>query len=205
MFARLRGEVIERTTTQIVVDVNGVGYLVTVTTQTSFKMGERVDLHIHTAVRDDAIQLYGFSSRDEKELFDLLITVPGVGPVKAMGILQTPVAQFKMMVGQREAGRLAKLPGVGKKTAERILVDLADKIAVISSGSGVPVISKTPKTPRASMNPTTRELEVTSALVNLGFKEAIAMESARLSIEKLGQDAVLEELIREALTVSRSN
>ena len=129
MIGRLRGEVIERAATTLVVDVHGVGYVVTVTPQSPFRVGEQVDLHVHTQVREDAISLYGFADPLEREVFDLLIGVPNIGPAKAMGILQTPAASIIQMVAQREPGKLAKLPGVGKKTAERLLVDLVDKMA----------------------------------------------------------------------------
>ena len=200
MIGRLRGTVIERGVTHLIVDVGGVGYLVGVTAQANFRTGEDVDLHIHTAVRDDAINLFGFSAREEKELFDLLIGVPGVGPVKAMGILQTPVSTFVELVARREPARLAKLPGVGKKTAERILVDLADKIAALG-----PALSEAPSVrPAAPIRPSAPAWDdLVSALVNLGFKEAIAEESARAALAELGPDAPLDALLRDALARNR--
>lgn len=201
MIGRIRGEVIERAVGRLVVDVNGVGYLVVVSALVNFPVGERVDLHIHTAVRDDAITLFGFSTREEKELFDLLIGVPSVGPTKAMGILQTPVANFVDMVARREPARLAKLPGVGKKTAERILVDLADKVAAIGGGGGAPTLpAKAPKTPPAGP-PVLGDL--VSALVNMGFKEATAIEVGEASVEQLGAEAGLDNLLRDALSRAR--
>lgn len=204
MIGRLRGKVWERTPQRIILDVGGVGYVVNVTTQVALRPGEQADLHVHTAVRDDAITLFGFATAEEKDLFDLLIGVPGVGPVKAMGILQTPVETFVELVARREPGQLAKLPGVGKKTAERILVDLADKVASIAPAAavmGVRLPAPAATTKRLEGPPVLADL--VSALVNLGFKEATAVESAKASLEGLGESASLEDLLRDALARNR--
>lgn len=201
MIGRLRGEVIDRTSNQLVVDVNGVGYVVTVTLQTPFRIGERVDLYVHTQVRDDAINLYGFADALEREVFNLLIGVPNIGPVKAMGILQTNAMTFIELVLKREPGKLAKLPGVGKKTAERILVDLGDKMTGmgVAGGKAAPVAAA----PVASSRPAGVAGDLISALVNLGFKEDVAAACAEGAIEKLGAEAGLEALLREALSKPR--
>lgn len=202
MIGRLRGEVIDRTANKLVVDVGGVGYVVTVTAQTPYRLGEKVDLYIHTQVREDAINLYGFSDPVERELFDLLLGVPSVGPVKAMGILQTPAITFIELALKREPGKLAKLPGVGKKTAERILVDLSDKLGKVAGG---PVAAKAPAGATAVMpeRPAGVAGDLVSALVNLGFREDVAQVSAQGAIEALGEDAGLEALLRKALSGPR--
>lgn len=200
MIGRLRGEVIDRTATQLIVDVQGVGYVVTVTPQTHFPLNERVDLYIHTQVRDDAISLYGFADPVEKELFNLLLGVPNIGPAKAMGILKTPALTFIELVLTREPGKLAKLPGVGKKTAERILVDLADKMNGVG-GSSRPVVAAASGV--AATRPSGVLGDLISALVNLGFREEGAATQAEAAVEKLGQDAGLEALLREALSKPR--
>ena len=117
MIGRLRGEVIDRTATQVVIDVQGVGYVVTVTRSASFGVGESVDVHIHTHVREDALVLFGFAKQHERDVFDLLITVPSIGPVKAMGILDTPLDEMLHAVAHGDTRRLSKLPGIGKRTA----------------------------------------------------------------------------------------
>lgn len=191
---------IDRTATQLVVDVHGVGYVVTVTPQTPFRLGESVDLYIHTQVRDDAISLYGFSDPVEKELFNLLLGVPNIGPAKAMGILKTPAVTFIELVLKREPGKLAKLPGVGKKTAERILVDLGDKMSGVG-GTGAAVVGGaaggTVARPAGALG------DLVSALVNLGFREDTATAHAEAAVDKLGEDAGLEMLLREALSKPR--
>ena len=195
MIGRIRGEVIDRTANAVVVDVGGVGYVVTVTAHAQIRLGEAVDLFVHTHVREDALLLYGFRERLERDVFDMLITVPNVGPVKAMQILQTPVGDLIALVTKRDAKGLSKLPGVGKKTAERLLVDLADKLQGISPQHAAAQPSQ--------FGETERERDLYSALANLGFKDAIAAELTRRSIAKLGQDAALEALIKDALTAPR--
>ncbi len=198
MIGRIRGEVIDRTGNAVVVDVGGVGYVVTVTVHAQIRLGERVDLFVHTHVREDALHLYGFRERLEREVFDMLIQVPNVGPVKAMQILQTPVRDLIALVAKRDARALAKLPGVGKKTAERLLIDLADKVQGIGPGAGLAV------PPGGSGFGTTQvERDLYSALLNLGFKDAVAADSTRRSIAHLGEDAGLEALLKDALATRR--
>lgn len=200
MIGRLRGEVIERTAPRLVIDVGGVGYVVTVTAQVNPRLGERIDLHVHTAVRDDAITLFGFASREEKELFDLLIGVSGVGPVKAMSMLQTPVATFIELVARREPAQLAKLPGVGKKTAERILVDLGDKIAALGPA---PLTARPAVAAATVLSGPPVVADLVSALINLGFRDNVARETAQASLSALGEDAALDALLRDALARNR--
>lgn len=199
MIGRLRGEVIERTATSVLVDVNGVGYQVNVTIQCPFRVGERVDVHIHTNVREDAIQLFGFADAIEREVFHHLIGVQSVGPVKAMGILQTPVADFIELVLRREPARLAKLPGVGKKTAERILLDLYDKLAALR-----PSLTVVGESTNSSLPSSGVAKDLLSALVNLGYREAVAEQTASAALGRLGEDAPLETLIKDALTNGRA-
>ncbi len=198
MIGRLRGEAIDREATQLVIDVNGVGYVVTVTPQTPFMVGDTVNLYIHTQVRDDAINLYGFVDPVEREMFNLLIKVPNIGPVKAMSILKTPANTLIDLVLTKEPAKLAKLPGVGKKTAERILVDLSDKM----SGVGGHRASVSVGT-AAATRPIGVLGDLVSALVNLGFREEPATVTAQAAAEKLGEDAPLEALLREALSKPR--
>lgn len=197
MIAWLRGRILERTATRAVVDVGGVGYDVHVTVQNPVRPGEDAELFIHTNVREDAIQLFGFADRRERELFHLLIGVPNIGPVKAMQILQTPVDDFLLMAAERDAVRLAKLPGVGKKTAERLLVDLADKLGAFPGSSDGSVSA--PPVPRSSARD-----DLISALVNLGYREAQAEEAAAAALAESGEDRPIHELVRTALGALRT-
>lgn len=198
MIGWLQGRVLERTATRVLLVVGGVGYDVHVTVQNPVRTGEDAELFIHTNVREDALQLFGFADRRERELFHLLIGVPNIGPVKAMQILQTPVDDFLSMAAERNATRLAKLPGVGKKTAERLLVDLADKLGALGPAGGAPV-----ERPPAA---TSTKEDLVSALVNLGYREPQAEEAAEHALARAAADSrdsddarPIEELVRMAL------
>jgi holliday junction DNA helicase RuvA len=194
MIGRLRGQVIERTSTTVLVDVHDVGYIVNVSPQSKLGVGDRADLHIHTHVREDALSLYGFSDPLEREVFDLLITVPSIGPVKAMQILATPPIDIIDAVVEKNPAKLAKLQGIGKKTAERMVVDLHDKMTVIRShGSerAIPLPAMSVKSPVLQ--------DLASALVNLGFRPAIADEAAASALKRLGAEAGLQSLLKDAL------
>jgi len=127
VIAYVSGEVIARGADHVVVDVRGVGYKVFVPRHPS---GDTVALHTHHVVRDDAQQLFGFETREELALFELLITVPGVGPKAALSLLSVSrPSALAAAIASGDAGALARAPGVGKKTAERLIVDLKSKIA----------------------------------------------------------------------------
>lgn len=199
MIGRLRGEVLERTAQSLLVDVNGVGYLVHVSANCPFRVGQRIDVHIHTHVREDALTLFGFADPLEREVFDALIQVPSIGPVKAMTILQTPVGDLVGLVVKRDAARLAKLPGVGKKTAERLILDLAEKLTAL--GPALPSGLPAPASDEGGASRVARDL--VSALVNLGFREAAAETAAQGALGRLGEAASLESLLRDALSQGR--
>ncbi len=196
MIAFLRGSVLDRTSHELVVDVGGVGYAVTVSGQCSLRVGQEVALHVRTQVRDDAIQLFGFQSLLERDVFDLLISVPSIGPAKAIHILQVPAEEVVALVRRREAARVAKLlPGVGKKTAERMIVDLADKFESLApdTPSTRPGPSESHLTPRRDVE------DLQSALVNLGFRPVVADGAAQEAIRRLGAGVGLPALLKEAL------
>ncbi|MGF1509178.1 MAG: Holliday junction branch migration protein RuvA [Myxococcota bacterium] len=192
MIAWLKGRVRDRRPTRLVLDVHGVGYAVTVTVQNPAREGQEVELHVHTHVREDTLQLFGFLDPDERRLFDLLLTVPNIGPVKAMQVLQTSVSDFVAIVVQRDVGRLAKLPGVGKKTAERILLDLADKVMGIGVG-----------TAPAPLEPASQaRADLVSALLHLGYREAPAVEAAESVLTEAADESLQEQLRRALVRLS---
>ncbi len=192
MIGFLRGRVRERSPTRMLLDVSGVGYDVTVTVQNPLGSGQEAELYVYTHVREDTLQLFGFADRRERQLFDLLIGVPGIGPVKAMQILQTPVDDFLAIARERQPVRLAKLPGVGKKTAERLLVDLADKLMALG---GAPVSAAV-----VSSDSPVRD-DLVSALINLGYREAPAASAADTVLESSPEGAPIEVLVRTALAL----
>lgn len=130
MIAYLSGKIAGKYEKTVVVDVNGVGYCVRAARGLieKIQIGQQAELHIHTHVREDDISLYGFLSREELQFFEMLLSVSGVGPKLALEILNSPMAKVRQAIAKREAAYLTQIPGIGKKTAERIIVDLQGKI-----------------------------------------------------------------------------
>jgi Holliday junction DNA helicase RuvA len=198
MIARLSGMLIEMRADAAVVDVGGVGYLVHVSQQSMARLGpagSAVELRTHTHVREDALQLYGFASGEEEELFHLLISVSGVGPRLGVNILSgMPAPELAAALVGGELARLTKIPGVGKKTAERLVVELKDKLKTSS------LLTKAGKSVLQQATGAT-DGALVSALLNLGYKPAAAQRTAEAVRRSLGADAGLEEQLREALKV----
>lgn len=195
MIAQLKGIVDRKRLGAAVIDVGGVGYLVSCAESTLAKLpvGATATLRIHTAVRDDAIELFGFATELEEALFHELVRVPGVGPRMAMNILGggEPDVTAQAIV-QGDHGALRKLPGVGKKTAERLVVDLRERLA--------PLVSATGGTRRSKVQAAVGERdELLQALGALGYKPAEAERLAALARDRAEEGASTEELIREAL------
>jgi Holliday junction DNA helicase RuvA len=197
VIAQLTGTVARKGEGTVVLAVGGVGYLVTVSEGTfhSLPMGAEATLRVHTAVREDAIELFGFGSDLEETLFHELVRVPGVGPRTAMGILSggSPV-ELARMIAAGDLARLKKLPGVGKKTAERMVVDLKDRLQAFAGA--LPAAAPAPA-PKGKAAPPADDLLL--ALANLGFKPGEADRLAALARDRAGLDAPLEKLVREAL------
>ena len=195
MIARLWGHLRERGHEDVVVDVGGVGYHVYVSTQTLAALpaeGTEVDLFTVTHVREDALQLFGFAEPGERALFQLLQSVSGIGPRLALNILSgMPAAELREAIRRRDLVRLTRIPGVGKKTAERMSVELADKLAAL------------PEAPAARRDGATHDVaaQAVSALVNLGFRLPEA-EGAVETAMRAGT-SVLEDVVREALRSTR--
>ncbi|HTR66494.1 MAG TPA: Holliday junction branch migration protein RuvA [Terriglobales bacterium] len=191
MIAHLRGKLLAKHPNQAVVEAAGVGYDVTITVPTFSDLpgvGSEVALHIHTHVREDAIALYGFLRSAEKGLFEKLITVSGIGPKLAITILSGMVADD--MVGAirgNDVARLTRIPGIGKKTAERMVLELRDKL---------PVPGEQARPAVTAMNPV--EEDVLSALVNLGYQRALA-EKALSTARKNGGESSFDTMFRDAL------
>ncbi len=192
MIAHLRGKLLSKHPNQAIVETGGVGYDVTISVPTFSDLpgvGSEVALHIHTHVREDSIALYGFLRVGEKQLFEKLITVSGIGPKLAITILSGMAADE--MVGAirgNDVARLTRIPGIGKKTAERMVLELRDKLP----GEGVAV----PAAPAMSAV----EEDVLSALVNLGYQRAVA-EKALTTVAKSGRGGPFEVMFREVLAV----
>jgi len=191
MIAHLRGKLLAKHPNQAIVETAGVGYDVTISVPTFSDLpavGADVALHIHTHVREDLIALYGFLHPSEKLLFEKLITVSGIGPKLAITILSGMAADE--MVGAirgNDVARLTRIPGIGKKTAERMVLELRDKLPEVGA----------PSVPAAPAMSATEE-DVLSALVNLGYQRAAA-ERALLLVAKNGKDRSFDAMFRDAL------
>ena len=201
MIAFLRGSLLEKHPNSVVVDVGGVGYEVTISVTTFSSLpdtGAEVRLRIHTHVREDALALFGFMTHDEKTLFEKLISVSGIGPKLAMSVLSgLSAGDLVSAIRGSQADKLVRIPGVGKKTAERIVLELRDKLEGIG---GAPV---TPA-PKAQIL-TELEADVLSALVNLGCQRSAA-ETAIRKASATAPSADFETLFRRSLElVSRSS
>jgi Holliday junction DNA helicase RuvA len=190
MIAHLRGILLIKRPNQIVVETAGVGYEVNISVPTFSELpanGSEVALHIYTHVREDLLALYGFIQVAEKKLFEKLITVSGIGPKLAITILSGMVAdEMAGAIRNNDLARLTKIPGVGKKTAERMVLELRDKLP---ESAGTPALS-------AAKNPL--EEDVLSALVNLGYQPAAA-ERAIAGVTKDGKHGTFDAMFRGAL------
>lgn len=201
MIASLTGTIQYISTDRCVVDVNGVGYevfLSTVGLSTLPETGKKIFLHIHTSVREDAIVLFGFAEQVEKEMFLTLKTVSGIGPKLALAVLSgMQIELLCQAIGSEDIKSLTTISGVGKKTAERICVELKDKV-----GGILPITAKA-----ATIGTSTEEPSVIadalSALVNLGYSDAVAREALAKVKERAGNEAFaamsIEQLIKEGL------
>ena len=197
MIALLRGVLAEKHPNQAIVETGGVGYDVTIPVSTFTKLpdaGSEVRLRIHTHVREDALALYGFLTQDEKALFEKLISVSGIGPTLAVKILSGLAApDLVLSIRRGEVEKLVKLPGVGKKTAERMVLELRDKLP--------PVTGDEPAAPAAeALSPI--DQDVLSALLNLGCARPQA-EAAVRKAKTAGAPADFEPLFRRALELVR--
>jgi len=192
MIGLLRGRLLEKRPNQVILDVGGVGYLVAVPLSTFAAMGElhgEVTLLIHTHVREDALALYGFLSAREKHLFELLLGASGVGPTLALKILSgMNVEELVPAIRTGDLARLTKIPGVGRKTAERMVVELKDKLEAVAAEAERP----------AAASPAGVEADVRSALINLGYDERTA-ESAVKEAKSQAGVASFEKLLRASL------
>jgi Holliday junction DNA helicase RuvA len=190
MIGYLTGKILSSKPTRILLDVNGVGYLVNISINTFEKISgkESASLFIHTSVKEDSITLFGFSTETEKEMFQLLISVNGIGPKIALSILSgIRTDDLKTAIQSSDISRIVAVPGIGKKTAERLVLELSAKVSNITGGDAAEI-------PHSIKN------EAVSALVTLGYNSKIA-ENVIREILSRNPDCALEELIKKALSV----
>lgn len=188
MIGRLSGTLLEKHPPQVLVDVQGVGYEVDVPMSTFYNLpalGERLSLYTHFVVREDAQQLFGFLTAKEREVFRLLIRITGIGPKLALAVLSgLSVDELAQAVTLQEAGLLTRIPGVGRKTAERLLLELKGKLA-----------DALPAGPGATASPPGIQADALHALLALGYSDREAVPV----VKQLPEDLPLEAAIRQAL------
>ena len=200
MISHLRGTLFEKHPNQVIVDVHGVGYEVTIPVSAFSSLpdkGAPVELHIYTHVREDILALFGFLTAGDKALFEKLITVSGIGPklaITALSGLTTDELVAAIRSGSVE--QLVRIPGVGKKTAERMVLELRDKLEIV----GIPARAGAPAAPKSSFAPT--EEDVISALMNFGATRAAA-EAAVIKARSASEPNDFDPLFRRALKLVR--
>ena len=196
MIARISGILIQKSVTHCVVDVHGTGYRIIVPLSTFYELPKEdqpVVLHVHTHVREDAISLYGFHTREEREVFQMMISVSGIGPKLAVNILSGIAAvELVRAVTEEDLKRLTGIPGVGKKTAERMILELKDKAAKLGR-DGVTVCTVAVKT-----GDQVKE-DALSALVNLGYKGSAVKDVVDRIIRNAPVTPSLDQLLKQAL------
>jgi len=192
VIAHISGTLAQKVPGEVVVDVNGIGYQVFIPLNVFYRLpeiGARIALQIHTHVREDALQLFGFQDAAEKQIFLLLTAVSGIGPRLALNILSGIASEdLARALKESDQVRLVAIPGVGKKLAERMIVELKDKLMTFSSDSAAG---------KSSYGDSQLMQDAVSALVNLGYRKTEAEDNVR-TVLKRGQSS-LEEVLKEAL------
>ena len=192
MIAHLRGRILEKHPSHVILEAAGVGYEVTISVPSFSGLpaeGAEVSLYIHTHVREDTLALYGFLRRAEKQLFERLISVSGIGPKLAITVLSGITADALVTaLRSNDLTALTRIPGVGKKTAERMVLELRDKLEGLSAAPAAP--------PAGRM-----EDDVVSALVNLGYQRTPAEQAARRALERAGNGASFEQVFRQTMAL----
>ena len=197
MIAHLKGQLTYKSPEYTIVDVNGVGYQIFTSLSTYYalpSLGQTVLLRVHTRVREDELKLFGFLTEEEQTIFQKLITINKVGPRLALGILSgMSPADLMTTVMNNDSAKLSTIPGVGKKTAERLTMEMKDKLADMALEMEHPT----------GYTPTKQGFydDALSALLNLGYKKPEAEKALKTIYTQNGKDAGLEELIKESLNI----
>lgn len=199
MIGRVSGVLVVKTLGDVIVDVAGVGYELAVPATTLAQLpaiGERCVLIVHTHLREDGITLFGFATDADREAFRMLQTVNGVGPRLALAILSgLTVPELVENVAKKNLARLRAIPGVGPKTAERICLELRDKVTTLGAAEAGPVAPAAEAAPKTSQALT----HAIGALVHMGYRPAEAERAGHASFEALGESATAEALLRDSL------
>jgi len=197
MISYLQGVIAEKQPTRAVIDIQGVGYDVAIPVSSYERMGnvgEIVKLFTYLHVREDALLLFGFATQEEREMFLLLISVSGIGPKSGLGILSSiSIPEFKQAILGENLDLITSVPGVGKKTAQRLVIELKEKVAKMGSSGGVSVVGKVAATSEVAD-------EAMMALISLGYNKQVAEKAiAKALRENPDKPYTLHDLIKAAL------
>ena len=201
MIAHLSGTLLSKQATSVILDVSGVGYEVTIPLSTFYELedlGSNVQLRIYTHVREDALQLYGFKTARERELFLKIISVSGIGPKLGITLLSGMTAdEMVASIRTNNLARLTLIPGVGRKTAERLIMELREKVADLSSAQLEEELGAKPEAGAESTEDTARA-DALSALLNLGYQRSGAEKAIDAALSE-GGDITVESVLRRSL------
>ena len=199
MIALINGKIAYKGISHVVVDVQGVGYRIFIPLTTFYELpeaGQPVILHVHTQVKQDAINLFGFYTLQERELFQLMISVSGIGPKIAMNILSGIAAQELLQaISSGDLGKLVSVPGVGKKMAERLVLELKEKVIKKMMADQIPIADDRHKASQLIKE------DVLSALVNLGYKNNMAKDALDKVIQLSKEELTLDQLLKKTLKI----
>jgi Holliday junction DNA helicase RuvA len=197
MIALISGKIVYKGIAHVIVDVQGVGYRVFIPLTTFYELpeaGQPITLHVHTNVKQDAINLFGFHTIQERDLFQLMISVSGIGPKVAMNILSGISAQELLIaISGGHVEKLIKIPGVGKKMAERLILELKEKVLKKM------MLEKVPETGAAPDAGEMIREDVLSALINLGYKNNVAQDALNKALLISGEELEMDKLLKKTL------
>jgi Holliday junction DNA helicase RuvA len=199
MIALIKGKIAYKGISHVVVDTQGVGYRVFIPLTTFYELpdlGHMVTLHIHTHVKQDAISLFGFYTLQERELFQLMISVSGIGPKIAMNILSGISANDLLQaISSGNLGKLVSIPGVGKKMAERLILELKEKVIKKMVAENIPAADAEQKAAEIVKE------DALSALVNLGYKSNVAKDALDKVLQAADQELAMDQLLKNTLKI----
>jgi Holliday junction DNA helicase RuvA len=199
MIALISGKIVYKGIAHVIVDVQGVGYRVFIPLTTFYELpetGQTITLHIHTNVKEDAINLFGFNTVQERDLFQLMISVSGIGPKIAMNILSgISASEFLNAISGGNVNKLIRIPGVGKKMAERLILELKEKVLKKMMLDAVPSAGAQSRVDDILME------DILSALVNLGYKSNVAQDALDKVLHSSEEELSMDKLLKKTLKI----
>jgi holliday junction DNA helicase RuvA len=199
MIALISGRIVYKGISHVVIDAHGVGYRIFIPLTTFYELpeaGQIITLHVHTHVKQDAINLFGFYTVQERDLFQLMLSVSGIGPKMSMNILSgISVQEMLRAISGGDVRKLISIPGLGKKLAERLILELKEKVVKKMMAEEVPTIDNQQK-----INEIIRE-DVLSALINLGYKTNIAQDALDKVLYTSAKELVMDQLLKKTLKI----